>query len=67
MLSNRTLTPLTFRLKVKPPFVLVDLGHSMTEQKARVLETDYHTLIPAHNIMVSEFAFKFLFKAVFID
>jgi hypothetical protein len=39
----------------------------MTEQKARVLETDYHTLIPAHNIMVSESALKFLFKAVFID
>lgn len=51
MLSNTTQTPLTFRLKVNMPFVLVDLGGPGGD-KTRVLQTDYHTLHPAHNIMV---------------
>jgi len=63
MLSNGTLTPLTFRLKVKSPFALVDLGTPGSDNKSRVLETDYHTLRPAHNIMVHLFYFSDVCKA----
>ncbi|KAK7508441.1 hypothetical protein BaRGS_00000007 [Batillaria attramentaria] len=53
MLSNTTQTPLTFRLKVKPPFVMVDLDPaSNSDHLTRAIETGFHTLMPRHSIMV---------------
>ncbi|KAK7110848.1 deleted in lung and esophageal cancer protein 1-like isoform X2 [Littorina saxatilis] len=53
MLSNNTQTPLTFRLKVDAPFVMVDLDTSTSENgQTRANQTDFHTLHPRHNIMV---------------
>ncbi|XP_076461366.1 deleted in lung and esophageal cancer protein 1-like isoform X2 [Babylonia areolata] len=64
MLSNSTQTPLTFRLKVNAPFLMVDLdggsrgggggGGSAGAGvgAARTMQTGFHTLQPRHNIMV---------------
>lgn len=53
MLSNNTLTPLTFKLKVKEPFTLVDLDPACTKESvSRALETLPCTLNPRHNLMV---------------
>jgi len=54
MLSNLTLTPLTFRLVTRQPFWLVDLDPSSNKEgKTRTHETDMHTLKPRHNFIVS--------------
>ncbi|XP_052802383.1 deleted in lung and esophageal cancer protein 1-like isoform X2 [Mya arenaria] len=53
MLSNLTLTPLTFRLVTKQPFWLVELDPSSNrEGRTRTHETDMHTLKPRHNLIV---------------
>ncbi|RUS82779.1 hypothetical protein EGW08_009443 [Elysia chlorotica] len=53
MLSNNTLTPLTFRLKVKDPWTLVDLDPVCTKDSAsRAKDTLPCTLNPRHNLMV---------------
>ena len=53
MLSNGTQTPLTFRLKVTAPFVMVDFDQGNGEKgHSRALQTGFHTLHPRHNIMV---------------
>ncbi|XP_012940303.1 deleted in lung and esophageal cancer protein 1 [Aplysia californica] len=58
MLSNNTLTPLTFRLKVEEPFLLVDLDPSSNaEGLTRGLSTSFCSLNPRHNFMV-KVAFK---------
>ncbi|GFR90269.1 deleted in lung and esophageal cancer protein 1 [Elysia marginata] len=58
MLSNNTLTPLTFKLKVKDPWTLVDLDPACTKNSvSRALETLPCTLNPRHNLMV-KVAFK---------
>ncbi|PVD31091.1 hypothetical protein C0Q70_10369 [Pomacea canaliculata] len=52
-LSNTTQTPLTFCLKVNPPFVMVNLNPaSNTANATRSHETGFHTLKPSHHIMV---------------
>ncbi|XP_052246606.1 deleted in lung and esophageal cancer protein 1-like isoform X3 [Dreissena polymorpha] len=53
MLSNLTLTPLTFRLVTKQPFWLVELDPSSNKEgKTRTHSTDMHTLKPRHNLIV---------------
>ncbi|KAL8567948.1 hypothetical protein ACOMHN_029123 [Nucella lapillus] len=62
MLANHTQTPLTFRLKVNAPFLMVDLDGSNGSRdssnggnsgdKSRTMQTGFHTLDPRHNIMV---------------
>ena len=53
MLSNATQSPLTFRLKVAAPFVMVDLDYGSSENgRSRTMQTGFHTLHPRHNIMV---------------
>lgn len=55
MLSNNTLTPLTFRLKVGDPFLLVDLDpENNSEGSSKALSTSFCTLNPNHNLMVSD-------------
>lgn len=58
MLSNNTMTPLTFRLKVEEPFTLVDLdpGNS-SNGSTKALSTAFCNLNPRHNLMV-KVAFK---------
>ena len=54
MLSNLTLTPLTFKLATKQPFVMVELDpYSNKEGLSRSHTTDMHTLKPRHNLIVS--------------
>ncbi|KAK6165505.1 hypothetical protein SNE40_022422 [Patella caerulea] len=53
ILSNRTETPLTFRLLVNKPFILVDLDPtSNIEGSTRATETLYNTLNPQHSLIV---------------
>ncbi|KAL4222937.1 Deleted in lung and esophageal cancer protein 1 [Mactra antiquata] len=53
MLSNLTLTPLTFKLVAKEPFVMVDLDPSSNKERmSRSHGTDMHTLKPRHNLMI---------------
>ncbi|XP_060555800.1 deleted in lung and esophageal cancer protein 1-like isoform X2 [Ruditapes philippinarum] len=53
MLSNLTLTPLTFKLATKQPFVMVELDpYSNKEGLTRSHSTDMHTLKPRHNFIV---------------
>ncbi|XP_053374594.1 deleted in lung and esophageal cancer protein 1-like isoform X2 [Mercenaria mercenaria] len=53
MLSNLTLTPLTFKLATKQPFVMVDLDPSSNrEGLSRSNSTEMHTLKPRHNLVV---------------
>ncbi|KAK3588190.1 hypothetical protein CHS0354_012251 [Potamilus streckersoni] len=52
MLSNLTLTPLTFRLVTKRPFCLVELDPSSNPEKStRAHQTDFNTLKPRHNLI----------------
>ena len=54
MLSNLTLTPLTFRLVTQKPFMLVELDPSSNKEgNTRAQSTDMHTLKPRHNLIVS--------------
>ena len=54
MLSNLTLTPLTFRLVTQKPFMLVELDPSSNKEgNTRAQSTDIHTLKPRHNLVES--------------
>jgi len=54
MLSNQTLTPLTFRLVTKQPFTLIEIDPSSnSEGQTRTHSTDMHSLKPRHNLIVS--------------
>ena len=54
MLSNLTLTPLTFRLFTQKPFMLVELDPSSNKEgNTKAQSTDMHTLKPRHNLVVS--------------
>ena len=56
MLSNLTLTPLTFRLVTNKPFMMVDLDPSSNrEGSTRAQSTEMHTLKPRHNLVVRTF------------
>ncbi|CAL1533794.1 unnamed protein product [Lymnaea stagnalis] len=53
-LTNDTFTPLTFKLKVKDPFLLVDLDPSISvEARSSAFETSPCTLNPREHIMVN--------------
>ena len=48
------LTPLTFRLVIQKPFMLVELDPSSNKEgNTRAQSTDMHTLKPRHNLVVS--------------
>ena len=54
MLSNLTLTPLTFKLVTNKPFILVELDPSSNKEgNTRAQSTEMHTLKPRHNLVVS--------------
>ena len=59
MLSNLTLTPLTFRLVTNKPFIMVELDPSSNRDgSTRAQSTDMHTLKPRHNLVVRKLSLR---------
>lgn len=68
MLSNMTLTPLTFKMVTKQPFTLVELDPSSNAAGlTRSHTTDMHTLKPRHNLIVSAALFSAIFSFGWIN